>query len=128
MIVVEVLFPSTRRNDLTRKLVGYFQVHSVQHYLIFWADQQRVIHHRRRNESGEIDTRIVTSGEIRLDPPSRRSRWRTFTPINLVPRRSIWRVHASRQGSRPTGPGCERPCRDPRSGTGNTSRRPVLSD
>src|ERR1700674_1772153 len=39
LVVVEVLAPSTRGDDLTRKLVAYFRVPSVQHYLIFWADR-----------------------------------------------------------------------------------------
>jgi Uma2 family endonuclease len=69
LIVVEVLSPSTRANDLTRKLVGYFQVPSIRHYLIFDADRPRVIHYRRRNGSQEFDTRILTAGEIRFDPP-----------------------------------------------------------
>lgn len=69
IVVVEVLSPGTRTNDLTRKLVGYFQVPSIRHYLIFYADRPRVIHYRRRDEGDAIDTRILTSGEIRLDPP-----------------------------------------------------------
>jgi Uma2 family endonuclease len=69
MVVVEVLSPSTRNDDLTRKLVGYFRVPSVRHYLIFWADRPQVIHHRRRDDGEGIDTRVVTAGEIRLDPP-----------------------------------------------------------
>jgi Uma2 family endonuclease len=69
LVVVEVLSPSTRQGDLTRKMVAYFHVPSVQHYLIFWADRPQVIHHRRRVEDDGIDTRVVTTGEIRLDPP-----------------------------------------------------------
>jgi Uma2 family endonuclease len=69
LVVVEVLSPSTRGDDLTRKLVAYFRVPSVRHYLIFWADRPQVLHHRRKDDGLEIETRIVTSGEIRLDPP-----------------------------------------------------------
>ena len=69
LVVVEILSPSTRQVDLTRKLVGYFRVPSVQHYLIFWADRPQVIHHRRRDEGEGIDTRVLTTGAIRLDPP-----------------------------------------------------------
>jgi Uma2 family endonuclease len=69
LVVVEVLSPSTRQADLTRKLVAYFRVPSVRHYLIFWADRPQVIHHRRRDDDDAIDTRVVTTGEIRLDPP-----------------------------------------------------------
>jgi Uma2 family endonuclease len=69
MVVVEVLPPSTRGDDLTRKLVAYFRVPSVQHYLVFWADRPQAIHHRRREDGQGIDTRVMTEGEIRLDPP-----------------------------------------------------------
>jgi Uma2 family endonuclease len=68
-IVVEVLSPSTRGDDLTRKLVAYFRVPSIQHYLVFWADRPQVLHHRRHDKGDGIETRIMTSGEIRLDPP-----------------------------------------------------------
>jgi Uma2 family endonuclease len=69
LIVVEVLSPSTRGDDLTRKLVAYFRLPSVQHYLVFWADRQQVLHHRRQDDDQGIETRVLTSGEIRLDPP-----------------------------------------------------------
>jgi Uma2 family endonuclease len=69
VIVVEVLSPSTRGGDLTRKLVGYFKLPSVRHYLIFWAERPQVIHHRRRDDGEGIETRVVTSGAITLDPP-----------------------------------------------------------
>jgi Uma2 family endonuclease len=69
LVVVEVLSPNTRQGDLTRKMVAYFRVPSVRHYLIFWADQPQVIHHRRRDEDEGIATRVLTTGEITLDPP-----------------------------------------------------------
>jgi Uma2 family endonuclease len=69
LVVVEVLSPSTRGGDLTRKLVGYFRVPSVQHYLVFWVDRPQVVHHRRGEDGQRVDTRMLTEGEIRLDPP-----------------------------------------------------------
>ena len=69
VVVVEVLSPSTHSVDPSRKLVAYFRGPSVKHYLIFWPDQPQVIHHRRRDEDEGIDTRVLTAGEIRLDPP-----------------------------------------------------------
>lgn len=69
LVVVEVLSPSTRQGDLTRKMVAYFRIPSVRHYLIFWADRPQVIHHRRRDGDDGIETRVVTAGAIRLDPP-----------------------------------------------------------
>jgi Uma2 family endonuclease len=69
LIVVEVLSPSTRGNDLTHKLVTYFRLPTVQHYLVFWADRPQVLHHRRQGDGQGIETRVLTSGEITLDPP-----------------------------------------------------------
>jgi Uma2 family endonuclease len=69
IIVVEVLSPSTQGGDLTRKLIGYFKVPSVQHYLILFAERPQVIHHRRRDDGDGIETRMLVAGEIRLDPP-----------------------------------------------------------
>jgi Uma2 family endonuclease len=66
-ILVEVLSPSTRRIDAGIKLAGYFQLPSVQHYLIFDPTRPTVIHHSRGADA--IVTRIVTEGHIALDPP-----------------------------------------------------------
>ncbi len=69
VIIVEVLSPSTRHVDLTRKMAGYFLLPSLRHYLIFWADEPRVVHHRRPEGGADIQTRIVTAGTLVLDPP-----------------------------------------------------------
>jgi Uma2 family endonuclease len=69
MVVVEVLSPRTRGVDLTSKLVAYFRVPSVRHYLVFWADRQQMVHYRRRDDGQGVETRMLTEGEIRLDPP-----------------------------------------------------------
>lgn len=68
VIVVEVLSPSARSVDTGAKLIDYFRVPSICHYLIVRANRRGVIHHRRR-EDGGIETRILTEGQIRLDPP-----------------------------------------------------------
>lgn len=69
IVVVEVLSPSTKGDDLTRKFPAYFRLSSVSHYLIFWADRPQVIHHRRRDDGQGIETRVITTGVIQLDPP-----------------------------------------------------------
>jgi Uma2 family endonuclease len=66
-IIVEVLSPSTRHIDAGLKLVGYFRLPSVQHYLIVDPTQPVVIHHSRGTDA--IVTRIITEGRIALDPP-----------------------------------------------------------
>lgn len=68
LIVVEVLSPSTGRNDAARKLAGYFKLPSIAHYLIIDPDEPLVIHHAR-GEGGQVLTRILREGAVRLDPP-----------------------------------------------------------
>lgn len=69
MIVVEVLSPSTRRYDLGGKLARYFALPTLRHYLIVDPAPGKVIHHRR-DQAGEIATRILgRGGVLRLDPP-----------------------------------------------------------
>src|SRR6202044_576777 len=68
VIVVEVLSPSTAADDHGLKLDGYFSLPSVEHYLILDPDRRVVIHHKR--EAGDaIETRALTDGVARLDPP-----------------------------------------------------------
>ena len=68
VIVVEVLSPSTAAIDHGRKLSGYFSLASVQHYLILDPDRRVVIHHKR-GSGDAIETRVLTDGVARLDPP-----------------------------------------------------------
>jgi Uma2 family endonuclease len=68
VVVVEVLSPGTRSKDTGAKLVDYFSLASVQHYLIVHADRPRVLHHRR-GDDGLILTRIYTGGHVELAPP-----------------------------------------------------------
>jgi hypothetical protein len=53
---------------LRDKLQGYFRVASIRHYLVIDPDKRIVIHHARR-EGDEIATRIISDGDIPLDPP-----------------------------------------------------------
>jgi Uma2 family endonuclease len=68
VIVVEVLSSSTRHIDLSAKLVDYFRLPSIAHYLIVDPEKPRIIHHARAT-GDTILTRIVTEGRIALDPP-----------------------------------------------------------
>lgn len=68
VIVVEVGSPSTMHIDEFDKLIGYFSLPSVQHYLIISPLGPPVVHHQRQSDD-TILTRIVSSGTIRLDPP-----------------------------------------------------------
>jgi Uma2 family endonuclease len=68
VIVVEVLSPSTAAIDHGRKLSGYFSILSVQHYLILDPERRVVIRHKR-GSGDAIETRVLTGGDVRLDPP-----------------------------------------------------------
>ena len=68
VIVVEVVSPSSRGIDKGTKLVSYFALRSVRHYLIVDTDQRAVIHHHRV-EDGRIESRFLHEGPLTLDPP-----------------------------------------------------------
>jgi len=68
VIVVEVKSPSTAHMDTSAKLIGYFNLPSVCHYLFVDPDARSVTHHRRTT-SGAVAADTLTSGIIRLDPP-----------------------------------------------------------
>lgn len=67
VIIVEVLSPGTAATDTGGKLIGYFQVPSVAHYLIIHPIKRIVIHHRRTAEG--IETGIIVAGRIEMAPP-----------------------------------------------------------
>ncbi|HEY8162220.1 MAG TPA: Uma2 family endonuclease, partial [Methylocystis sp.] len=68
VIVVEVISPTSGRNDNTRKLAGYFALPSIRHYLVVDPDDPLVVHHERR-EDGEVVSHILREGRVILDPP-----------------------------------------------------------
>lgn len=68
LIVVEVTSPSSERGDTDEKLMEYFSVSSIHHYLIVNPIKKAVIHHAR-GQGGDIVTRIASSGVIELTPP-----------------------------------------------------------
>jgi len=68
LIVVEVASSSSERQDTNAKLVEYFLVQSIRHYLVVLPEQGVVVHYRR-NDGGAIDIRIGREGAIDLTPP-----------------------------------------------------------
>lgn len=68
VIVVEVLSPGTQATDTGEKLVGYFRLASVMHYLVVDPKKRLVVHHRRGTDE-LIETRIVSAGRLDLTPP-----------------------------------------------------------
>jgi Uma2 family endonuclease len=71
VIVVEVASPSSERHDTHAKLIEYFSVPSIRHYLIVLPEKRVVVHHQR-SEGGEITTRLAHDGDIALAPPGMR--------------------------------------------------------
>jgi Uma2 family endonuclease len=67
VIVVEVVSPSSERDDTDAKLVDYFSVAGIRHYLIIFSEKRVVVHHQRNED--EIATRIAHDGDIALNPP-----------------------------------------------------------
>jgi Uma2 family endonuclease len=67
VVIVEVLSPTTSHTDTSAKLIGYFKLPSVHHYLIIDPDAYAVTHHSR-TAGGTVSGHTVTSGTIRLDP------------------------------------------------------------
>jgi Uma2 family endonuclease len=68
VVIVEVLSPSTRGRDEGKKLVAYFSLPSVRHYLVIDPDDRVLVHHRRDHD-GHIEPNTLRAGALRLDPP-----------------------------------------------------------
>jgi Uma2 family endonuclease len=68
IIVVEVLSPSSANVDTTIKLKGYFEVPSIEHYLIVDPDSATITHHKR-TATDILATRILSEGTLDLVPP-----------------------------------------------------------
>jgi Uma2 family endonuclease len=64
IIVVEVTSPSTVHTDTSAKLIGYFKLPSVAHYLVINPDLMNVTHHVRGRTPD-----VRSDGSLRLDPP-----------------------------------------------------------
>jgi Uma2 family endonuclease len=69
LVMVEVVSPSSGRQDRQMKLEGYCTRPALRHYLVVLLARRRVIHHRRATEDAVIETRFLASGVIALDPP-----------------------------------------------------------
>jgi Uma2 family endonuclease len=70
LIVVEVLYPSTRAHDTSTRLADYFRLPTVRHYLIVDPGGRTVIHHRRE-KAERIEARVLRGGvgTLDLNPP-----------------------------------------------------------
>jgi Uma2 family endonuclease len=68
LVLIEVISPDSGTRDRATKLRAYFKLPSVQHYLIVWPDEQRIVRHSRM-PNDQVATQVFASGEITLDPP-----------------------------------------------------------
>ena len=68
IVVVEVLSPSTAARDHGVKLTGYFLLPGLSHYVIVDPERRVLIHHKR-GRGDVIETRVLSDGVLRLDPP-----------------------------------------------------------
>jgi Uma2 family endonuclease len=68
VIAVEVVSPSSGRDDVDIKFMDYFTVASIRHYLILFPERRAVVHHER-NAAGKIESRVVKDRDSVLDPP-----------------------------------------------------------
>ncbi len=68
LIVVEVISSSSEQQDMGAKLIEYFSVPSIRHYLIVVPERRGVLHHMR-NEDGTLSTYIGRNGDLTLSPP-----------------------------------------------------------
>lgn len=66
VIVVEVVSPTSAHSDRSAKLVGYFTLSSVQHYLIIDPASQTVEHHTRLGDT--VTLRQHQDGQIAFEP------------------------------------------------------------
>ena len=71
IIVVEVVSPSSERGDNTVKLVEYFSLPSIRHFLIVDPWKGVVVHHASTVAS-PIRTLILSDGDVDLSPPGMR--------------------------------------------------------
>lgn len=69
VVVVEVSSPSTGLRDEGAKLIGYFRVPSLRHYVQVHPAKRVVVHHEMPEGATTIMTTIRGEGVLRLDPP-----------------------------------------------------------
>jgi Uma2 family endonuclease len=68
LIVVEIVSQSSEQHDFGAKLIEYFSVPSIRHYLVVVPKKRAVVHYMRNDEGG-LSTYIGRNGDIVLNPP-----------------------------------------------------------
>ena len=68
VIVAEVLSPAMAHTDTSAKLIGYFKLASVEHYLVIDPDARTLTRHARAT-AGALSSATLASGVLGLQPP-----------------------------------------------------------
>lgn len=71
-IIVEIISPSTRHIDLTRKLTAYFRLPTLAHYLLVDPLERTVGHHHRDADGAITAVPRTEADALVLDPPGLR--------------------------------------------------------
>lgn len=69
VLVVEVLSPTSVKRDLSDKVIGYFQVQTIAHYLVIDPIENVLIWHRRCVGGGLEPPAVLKEGVVAFDPP-----------------------------------------------------------
>lgn len=69
VILIEVVSKGSVRRDERDKLIDYFRLPSLVHYLVVYPGEELVVHHRRVAERDDLSTAFVREGDIDLTPP-----------------------------------------------------------
>jgi len=69
VVLLEVTSPSSVYRDERHKLVEYFSIPSVMHYLLLSPDDRKLVHFKRSDEPDRLETRIMSEGQVELSPP-----------------------------------------------------------
>ena len=72
IIIVEVLSPSTAYKDVSTKLINYFKLPSVMHYLILDPASRQMQHHFRKGgqKDGAVRMKAIFEDTLQLTPPN----------------------------------------------------------
>lgn len=69
VILVEVVSRGSLRRDERDKLIDYFRLPSLIHYLVVYPAEELVVHHRRIVGRDDLSTAFVREGDLELSPP-----------------------------------------------------------
>ena len=69
VVVVEVVSPTSGARDTNAKLLGYFRVPGLRHYLVVIPNERRIVHYRREDDAADPTIAPVSANTLHLYPP-----------------------------------------------------------